>query len=104
MGVVSVIARFDSRRVAEIVSGWAMGRGWSQTDLDRLQRKFDEPSYYSGGIIKITIREHRAWCALNGRLLAEDPKMIRSPSLALQLPFCFEVGSLGDRLMSSTPE
>jgi C4-dicarboxylate-specific signal transduction histidine kinase len=24
--------------------------------------------------------------------------------LALQLPFCFEVGSLGDRLMSSTPE
>jgi CBS domain-containing protein len=24
--------------------------------------------------------------------------------LTLQLPFCFEVGSLGDRLMSSTPE
>jgi hypothetical protein len=24
--------------------------------------------------------------------------------LALQLPFCFEVGSLSDRLMSSTPE
>jgi hypothetical protein len=24
--------------------------------------------------------------------------------LALQLPFCFEVSSLSDRLMSSTPE
>ncbi len=24
--------------------------------------------------------------------------------LTLQLPFCFEVGSLSDRLMSSTPE
>jgi hypothetical protein len=25
-------------------------------------------------------------------------------TLALQLPFCFEVSSLSDRLMSSTPE
>ena len=33
-------------------------------------------------------------------------KRMRSSSsaLTLQLPFCFEVGSLSDRLMSSTPE
>jgi hypothetical protein len=29
---------------------------------------------------------------------------VRNVPLALQLPFRFEVGSLGDRLMSSTPE
>jgi hypothetical protein len=32
------------------------------------------------------------------------PGAMRAVNLALQLPFCFEVGSLGDRLMSSTPE
>jgi hypothetical protein len=28
----------------------------------------------------------------------------QATGLTLQLPFCFEVGSLSDRLMSSTPE
>ena len=30
--------------------------------------------------------------------------ILKTGVLALQLPFCFEVSSLSDRLMSSTPE
>jgi hypothetical protein len=32
------------------------------------------------------------------------PTEVGGSALALQLPFCFEVGSLSNRLMSSTPE
>ena len=80
MGIVRIIADFDVRRFGEVVGD--LVRGWGQADVDSLQRKFDEPFYYSGGIIKITVREHRAWRALNRRLLAQNPRMIRSPVLA----------------------
>jgi hypothetical protein len=43
-----------------------------------------------------------------GTIMASIKRQISDPEkqqvLALQLPFCFEVSSLSDRLMSSTPE
>ncbi|SIO15150.1 hypothetical protein SAMN05443247_02390 [Bradyrhizobium erythrophlei] len=39
-----------------------------------------------------------------GTLITHAGTDSRVAALALQLPFCFEVGSLSDRLMSSTPE
>src|SRR5450755_1671378 len=40
----------------------------------------------------------------SGRRLSLWPVSIPGCSLALQLPFCFEVRALSDRLVSSTPE
>jgi hypothetical protein len=84
MGVFRIIVDFDIVRVGEIIreprirDWW---RGWSEKDIDSLVGKLDEPFYYIGGTFKITKREHLAWYALNRRLLAETPTMIRSPIL-----------------------
>jgi hypothetical protein len=102
VGIKRIIADFDIRRLGEIIRGWLAQtlrrfdeiigergaqtrdwwRGWTESDIDRLTLKLDDPTYYNGGIFKITVREHRAWQVLNRRLLAQNPRLTRSPVLA----------------------
>lgn len=87
MGIARIILDIDIGRLGEIMSDprnevrdwW---RGWSERDVDSLIRKLDDPLCYNGGILKITIREHKAWPVLSRRLLSQNPKLIRSPVLA----------------------
>ena len=44
-------------------------RGWGEADIASLTRKLDDPAFYSGGIVKITNREYRAWAELNRGML-----------------------------------
>jgi hypothetical protein len=57
-------------------------RGWGEADIASLTRKLDDPAAYSGGIVKITNREYRAWCALNRSMLESRLPVLRSPLLA----------------------
>jgi hypothetical protein len=91
VGISRIIAEFDVRRSVAIIREKSVQlcgdardwwRGWTETDIDSLRRKLDEPSYYSGGIVKITLAEHRAWSEFNRRLLAQNPRMVRSPLMA----------------------
>lgn len=87
MGIFRIIADFDVRRLGEII-GQARAqvrdwwRGWTETDIDHLIRKLDDPLCYSGGIFKISVQERRAWVELNRRLQSQDPGMVRSPVIA----------------------
>jgi hypothetical protein len=57
-------------------------RGWGEADISSLIRKLDDPAAYSGGIVKITNREYRAWAELNRRMLESNLPVLRSPLLA----------------------
>jgi hypothetical protein len=67
------------RRVAELAR--QIWRGWGEADIVSLTRKLDDPGAYSGGIIKISTREQRAWAELSRRLIASRKTTIRSPLL-----------------------
>ena len=80
MGVRRIVEEMDFRRAWEIVRTY---RPWpTEADLASLNRKLDNPNYYSGGIISITAREHRAWPELNRRIMANNNRALRSPLLA----------------------
>jgi len=57
-------------------------RGWGEADIASLTRKLDDPAFYSGGIVKITSREYRAWAELNRGMLESGLAVLRSPLLA----------------------
>jgi len=80
MGVRRVIEELDFRRAWQIVRLYRPH--WGELDIASLSRKLDDPRYYSGGIISITAKEHRAWQELNRRLLAGNQRAERSPLLA----------------------
>jgi hypothetical protein len=91
MGLVRIIADFDIRRAFAIIRETAIQwridardwrRGWTDADIINLAMKLDDSRFYSGGIIKLTIGEHRAWWEFNRRLLAQNPKLLRSPLIA----------------------
>ena len=80
MGVRRIVGELDFRRATVVArSYW---RGWSESDLASLSQKLDEPSYYSGGIVSITVKEHRAWPELNRRVKANNNRALRSALLA----------------------
>lgn len=80
MGARRIVKELDIRRAMEVArSFW---RGWSESDLGSLSRKLDEPAYYSGGIVNITAKEHRAWPELNRRVTASNKRALRAPLLA----------------------
>jgi hypothetical protein len=91
VGIVRIIADFDVRRSVGIIREKSIGlsrdtrdwwRGWTEADVDSLSQKLDDSLYYSGGIVKITIAEYRAWPELNSRLRAQSDKVVRSPVMA----------------------
>jgi hypothetical protein len=67
------------RRIDELVR--QIWRGWGEADIAILTRKLDDPTAYSGGIVKISAREHRAWGELGRRVVASKERTTRSPSL-----------------------
>ena len=80
MGALRIVANLDFRRVAEIAR--VRWRGWNESDLASLGRKLDDPLCYSGGIVKITAREYRAWAEFNRRITAGSERPLQSPLLA----------------------
>jgi hypothetical protein len=80
LGALRIVANLDFRRVAEIAR--VRWRGWNESDLASLGRKLDDPLCYSGGIVKITAREYRAWAEFNRRVTASDARALQSPLLA----------------------
>ena len=57
-------------------------RGWNEQDIIRLSHSLFDPAAYSGGILKITAREYRAWPEFNRRAIATTPGAIFHPVLA----------------------
>lgn len=80
MGVRRVVEERDFRRVWEIIRLYRPW--WTELDVASLSRKLDNPHYYSGGIVSITAREHRAWPELNRRIAASSKRTLRAPLLA----------------------
>jgi len=74
----------NSNLISRIIAGFARQpwRGWDEADFASLTRKLDDPAAYSGGIVKITKREYRAWAALNRSMLESRLPVLRSPLLA----------------------
>ena len=80
LGALRIVANLDFRRVAEIAR--VRWRGWNESDLSSLGRKLDDPLCYSGGIVKITAREYRAWAEFNRRVTAGSERPLQAPLLA----------------------
>ena len=80
LGALRIVANLDFRRVADIAR--VRCRGWNESDLSSLGRKLDDPLCYSGGIVKITTREYRAWAEFNRRITAGSERPLQSPLLA----------------------
>ena len=57
-------------------------RGFGEQDIVRLSRNLYDPAAYSGGILKITEREHRALPEFNRRVIASKPQAVFFPLLA----------------------
>jgi hypothetical protein len=80
LGALRIITDLDFRRAAKIArSHW---RGWNESDFASLCRKLDDPRCYSGGILKITGPEYRAWAALNRIVVTKNARALHSPLLA----------------------
>jgi hypothetical protein len=74
----------NSNLISRIIAGFARQpwRGWDEGDIASLARKLDDPAAYSGGIVKITKREYRAWAVLNRSILESKQPVSRAPLLA----------------------
>jgi hypothetical protein len=57
-------------------------RGWGDADVASLTRKLDDPAAYSGGIVKISVKEYRALAELNRSIQKSKLPELRSPLLA----------------------
>ena len=57
-------------------------RGWNEQDIVRLSQRLFDPAAYSGGILKLTEREYRAWPEFNRRVIATTPGAVWHPVLA----------------------
>jgi hypothetical protein len=57
-------------------------RGWNEQDLVRLGQSLSSPAAYSGGILKLSEREYRAWPEYNRRVIAATPGAVWHPVLA----------------------
>jgi len=80
MGPRRIVKELDFRRAWDIVRTYRPW--WTEADIASLSGKLDNPHYYSGGIVNITAREHRAWPELNRRIMAGNKRALRSPLLA----------------------
>jgi hypothetical protein len=80
MGVRRIVKEMDFRRAWEVARQYRPF--WGELDVASLSRKLDNPHYYSGGIISITVKEYRAWPELNRRIMAGNKRALRSALLA----------------------
>jgi len=58
----------------------AVRRGWSEEDIEVLERRLNDPTAYSGGIVKLTKRQFRALEERNRRI-AQSERTLRISSL-----------------------
>jgi hypothetical protein len=80
MGVRRVVKERDFRKAWEVARLYRPF--WGELDITSLSRKLEDPRYYNGGIISITVKEYRAWPELNRRIIASHKRTLRSPLLA----------------------
>jgi hypothetical protein len=70
---------YAARWIRAVQSYW---RGFDEQDIVRLGQRLDDTAAYSGGILKLTEREYRAWPEYNRRIVATRPDAILHPVLA----------------------
>jgi len=59
----------------------AVRRGWSEDDIELLEKRLDDPAAYSGGIVKMTKRQFRALEERNRRIAQTERALKISPLL-----------------------